>query len=386
MNKDTFVLTSLGMVSSLGYDVVTSCAASRAGLTRSVELEYFSVPDAEDGKEPNVVRHPVPAVDSGFQRVARLVRIALPAFEDVLDKGNVHELDHSKTGLYLSLPDFDRIHDTVFDTGSNEEEIKKGESGELLKSQKEPESLCRGLFRKLTELSDCPIPEENWNEFNVGHAGVALAIEKALKDLKTGRMDHCLIGGVDSLLEEETLEWLINNKRLKTEENPVGFQPGESAAFILLERLETADRRKADISAALEGVATGFETDHLFTGKPALGTGLSETVSSLMNVVGENEQVNWIVSDQNGEIYRASEWGNSLVRLSARYPALGKAELWYPAASFGDTAAASGAVAICCAAVAFERGYNLSPLAIILSCSDKGERGVALLSEFPAER
>jgi 3-oxoacyl-[acyl-carrier-protein] synthase-1 len=49
--------------------------------------------------------------------------------------------------------------------------------------------------------------------------------------------------------------------------------------------------------------------------------------------------------------------------------------LWLPAASFGDTGAATGAVATCMAARAFERGYAPGDAALIGLSSESGERG-----------
>lgn len=382
IDKGAIVITGLGMVSSLGYDVVTSCAAFRAGLSRADELDYFIVIRDEDGDEENVVGHPIPTVTHGFQGFARLLCIGLPAFEDLLIHSNFRELDHSKTGIYLSLPDLERIHDTIFDAGSDETKKRIKETGGPAQPQNLRESIGYRLCNKLMELGNCPIPDKNWNEIYAGHAGVILAIDKAMKDLRMQRLNHCLIGGVDSLLEEETLEWLVKIKRLKTEESPVGLQPGEAGAFILLERYDTARERNADILAVILETTTGFEVDHLFTGKPAIGTGLSETLSRLISTTGDGGKINWIITDQNGETYRAYEWSNALVRLSGLFPGFGDVSLSYPAISFGDTGAASGAVAICTAVWALVRGYAPSSFPIIVSSSDKGERGAVLLTEF----
>ena len=68
------------------------------------------------------------------------------------------------------------------------------------------------------------------------------------------------------------------------------------------------------------------------------------------------------------------EWGNAVVRLVAQSPRFAEPVLWYPAASFGDTGAASGAVALCMAIRAFERGYAPAQTATIISSADGSNR------------
>ena len=79
----------------------------------------------------------------------------------------------------------------------------------------------------------------------------------------------------------------------------------------------------------------------------------------------------WFVVDQNGEVFRANDWGCSLVRMQGTNGIdSAPTDVWYPAASFGDVGAASGAVATCMAMSAFERGYSPSPHAVVMTNSD----------------
>ena len=51
-------ITGRGMVSSLGNDVRTSCAAARAGLVRPGELDYFQDLSSGDGEDVGVTGYP----------------------------------------------------------------------------------------------------------------------------------------------------------------------------------------------------------------------------------------------------------------------------------------------------------------------------------------
>ena len=85
------------------------------------------------------------------------------------------------------------------------------------------------------------------------------------------------------------------------------------------------------------------------------------------------------ITDQNGESYRAMEWGNTMVRLTARSQTFAEPLLWYPAASFGDTGDASGAVSLYMSSCAFERGYAPAKTVVVISSSDGPSLAAVLL-------
>ena len=70
-----------------------------------------------------------------------------------------------------------------------------------------------------------------------GHAGGLVAMLRARDALAAGQAQLCLVGGVDSYLDPETLEWLDDNEQLHSESNIYGFCPGEGAGFCLLATL-----------------------------------------------------------------------------------------------------------------------------------------------------
>ena len=90
----------------------------------------------------------------------------------------------------------------------------------------------------------------------------------------------------------------------------------------------------------------------------------------------------WIIADQNGEVYRANEWGHALVHLIQAFPTTQNVRMWLPAIGFGDTGAASGGVAACQALRAFARNYHVENDAIVLSSSPWGERAAFVLGKL----
>jgi hypothetical protein len=96
-------------------------------------------------------------------------------------------------------------------------------------------------------------------------------------------------------------------------------------------------------------------------------------------VLARARETAWIVTDHNGEAYRALDWGHALVRLGAIAPGFRSAPLLYPALSFGDTGAASGGVACCLVVEALARRWAPADAALVLSAADGPERTAVAL-------
>lgn len=385
-DTNTIVITAVGMVTSLGLDCITSCAAYRGGFSGGGEFEDFKVLNEEDRSVENVCVHQVPMITNGFEGYTRMLRMGNAALEDLFAEADRSNWDFERTALYLALPDYLRVDDRISDPTDTDQGDRRevNEDERLRERRRTVRATGHTLCRRLAESTDCAIPESRWKAFGAGHAGVSFAIEHAAKDLVSRDVDRCIVGGLDSLLDLPTLQWLQDSNRLKTEENPVGFQPGEAAAFLLLETCETALQRKCDILATLASTATEFEPDHFFTGKPPVGQGIARAIEQLVTASnGRGFPRAWMITDQNGEPYRATEWGHLVVRLAAEYPTLADAVVWMPATAYGDTGAASGAVAACAAVRAFARQYAPGSQAIIASSSDRGERGAFCLTGIP---
>ncbi len=381
---NSICITGLGLVSSLGYDVFNACAAARAGISRAAELDYFKIKSREDGEIVYILGHEVPNITRGFEGFARQLVLSKQGISDLLNNCALDEQDYRRAGLYLSLPDPRRLHkglDLIRDEEirqSRLEQIK--ESQEEFKMPSEKVSLCEAL----TGAAGLAILQANQSRFYEGHCGAAAALSTAVYDLLSRKIDYAIVGGVDTLLEEETLQWLLDTGRLKTDSIPAGLQPGEAGAFILAERYDTATARGAEILGLVAGIEKAEEEKTLFSGKPAPGRGMSEAITQAVLKYGKAACLPfWIVTDQNGEPYRAMEWGYMLTRLLPGIPELGESTLWYPAAAFGDTAAASGYISICMIICGFQRGYNVSDTAVVISSSDDRERSAILIAKGP---
>lgn len=358
------------MVSALGYGAAASCAAARAGVTRPEELDYFVYRSPEDGENEFAIGHPVRDITLGFEGRARLLRLTQAALTDFRRNLPGSSLVKKRSAFYLSVPDPNRRL-TGFDLVRDEETrlTMKEEEEEAADDPQDPD-VWANLLQSAAKGADWP--GETRLEFvsTSGHTGVAEAMDRAIRDLHAGHVDSAVVGGIDSLLDEVTLTWLENAGRLKRAGNPAGLMPGEAAGFFLLE-MDDAREVIGPTFGSVVGLETGEEADTLLKGNPALARGLSEVLSRLLEGADTPDQdPAWIVTDQNGEPYRAVEWGNALLRLVQRHPGLVTPVVWYPAAAFGDIGAATGAAAIGMVTQSYRRGYAPAKTATIVLTAD----------------
>jgi hypothetical protein len=255
------LVTGLGLACSL-HDVVTACAAARAGIVRARELPYFGVFDEDAVEFVPVTGHECRPLTGGFQGNARLLRLGVAALKDLFAYAGLKPGGFSRTALFLNLR-------SPFLSWAGQSSAKDPQSDER------PERGSRHpLMDALCRLGGLPIAEELRFVLHGDHHGVATALNEASALLRRSAVERCIIGGIDSFLERETLELLNRLRLLKTAENPVGFMPGEAAAFFILERADVARQRGARIEAELVATSLVTEQAHRFSG-PTPGSGLA---------------------------------------------------------------------------------------------------------------
>ncbi len=284
---DAVCVTGMGLVSSLGHDVLNSCAAARAGLSRATELSYFPIKSPQTGQVIHVRGHQISTGTFGFEGWARILVLLKLALEDLLDRCPLKELDPGRIGLYLALPDFQRGlrgWELIADENTRENRKKRADASPAPATTAGFQRICR----MLTVRHGLGIPTSNWFYHVSGHCGTATATMHAVNDLKARKIDHALVGAADSLIEEPTLQWLANTDRLKMEGVATGLQPGEAGGFVVLERREAASARNATIYAVIRGIHSADEDATLLSGKPALGRALGQCVAAALGSMKEN--------------------------------------------------------------------------------------------------
>jgi 3-oxoacyl-[acyl-carrier-protein] synthase I len=347
-------LTSMGLLSSVGHDVVTACAAIRAGIVRPVPIVGTDVLDLQNGEMVPITGHPLRGVTEGFLFLGLWVRMAERAIRDLLSYGRLPESDQSEfwrtCELMVVTPTLEPARFSILDEPVDTALLKEDYADTLL------------------ELTGLSIPPKRVHSFPAGHVGVATALETAARIIEGGHAKRCLIVAVDSYLEPDTLDWLASHNRLKHGDNPVGMMPGEAGAALLLEAPRAVEERRGPIDAWVQSVAladTGWPRDA--KGAPRDGIVLADLLASVLPTTTPFRGD--LIADLNGEEWRAREFGGALARLGRT---LAEARVVLPAASLGDVGAASGGVGVCVAARAFARGYARSHESVVMSLAETG--------------
>lgn len=364
-------VSRVGLVGSLGLDAATCCAAARAGLSRARPFDGYTVVDSE-GEDVGVSAHCLPLGTDGFEGDARLLQLMVMAMRD-LGAGCSPD-GWSGTRSYLALPDPARwgAADSAGQDASRVAELRAAVPDRSA-------SLWRQLSAALDPLGLPPLHAVH----AIGQTGFHRAVAQAARDLRAGEVRRCLVGAVDSLLDADGLAELEEAGRLKTPSDPAGLQPGEAAGFVLLESDGDDSGASAGALAVVRALAFSREEHTRFADGAPTGRGIAAALlDAARHVPDKSELPWWIVSDHNGEPYRAMDWGNALVHLEAGHRIRLTESTLFPASALGDTGAAGGVVALSMAALAFTRGYAPSRVAALVSCGDGGERS-ALVCQAP---
>lgn len=361
------VISSLGMVSSVGRDVVTACAAIRAGIVRARPLTYFQVLDETSQEMEPITGHPLRGLTEGFTIIGRWLQLARACVADLLHQGALPDSSHASfwrsTGVLAVTPyhNDDRFGSEASDASSSTEPVRLA------------------YLQPLLDALRLPIDERNADILCLGPAGAIHAIHQASRWMATRGLERLLVIAVDSYCDPLTLEWLAGYRRLKTPENPYGLMPGEAGACFLLESAASARRRQPPMWFATSSVAVRVEQNHFFSRKPNVGVALAESLEeTLTGAALKGPFTGSLVSDLNGENWRANEWGYARLRLEQRLAE--GFHLILPAISLGDTGAASGAVGVCVAARALARGYARAEQILVVSSSERGHVGAMCLA------
>jgi hypothetical protein len=107
----SFVVTAIGMTTSLGLDSADACAAARAGLVRLTEVDTLNATiEPAMAKEdldgiPAFAGHMAPVVGSGCAGLAKLLALSRPALTELIGKMSRTPEGVGRTGLCVNVSD-----------------------------------------------------------------------------------------------------------------------------------------------------------------------------------------------------------------------------------------------------------------------------------------
>lgn len=198
----------------------------------------------------------------------------------------------------------------------------------------------------------------------LGHAGFARAIERAKALLDAGA-PSVAVGGVDSYYHSAVLRGLDASYRLHALEAEDGFIPSEAAAFVVLARGTVGPPRA--LRGRILAVAAGDEP--AVRDMTTVNTSLAMTLL-VERVLERSGPLGWVLTDENGERHRESEWTRVALRLLSGVPRT----TWVT--NTGDVGAASGPLFAAVMLKLASLGCATGSRALLALHSDGGERGV----------
>lgn len=363
-------VTAVGMVSSLGLDAVTGCAAARAGVVRPTVRVGLAVQAGDTAEQVEVHVHRVPTIADGFTGLGRLAQLGGAALADL--RRSAAFGDGRRTGLLVNVPS-GSYHTAWERRREMEEGIELAVDGQYEMEWRREDYAAR-LLPTLTRLAELEVDPAHQAILFEDQTGLASMLLRAAGWFAAGQIDRCLIGGIGSHLEPYLLEALLGLHMVKTPAQADGFMPGEGAAFLLVEPSSRTEQKAA--LGAIEAVSLSAESSDCFTSDLPRGEALARATDAVLRASVLAPDV--VIGDVNGEAWRAADWGYALSRLHAEYAADLDRPAVYPAGSFGDTGAVAGPVAVALALHLFQR-TNDTNRALLCLAAESGARAAVTL-------
>jgi 3-oxoacyl-[acyl-carrier-protein] synthase-1 len=248
--------------------------------------------------------------------------------------------------------------------------------------------LAQGSGAKLAReiMSALPLPPDTryCGIFDTGQEGGLAALAYATELVAHRKAEVCLVGGVESFHDAEVLDWLEALGRLKSDDTPNGFIPGEAAAFLLVCGERFLRRSGLPSLGQVTAPVRASEPNPWYLGQPALGEGLTEAVRGALVAglpSGERAGVTWC--DLNGENWRADEWGFAYLRTSEHHGE--PLRIRHPAEALGDLGAATGCMLVLLAALDLAHPRTEAKSALVFAMSDTRPHRSACMVLMPQE-
>ncbi len=334
--KNPIAVTAVNAITAVGHDAVMTAASVHAGITRLIQSDDFM-----DIQGNPVTTAPIKGFD-----------------DDKPDKGQrLAEICGRCLGQMLASYFQDEVY------SPDQIHLFLGAATSNRPGPRYEDRCLQGLVQVTQGFTERVAAEV----IRQGNASAHLGAAQAVQLIETNPKALCIVGAVDSLLDRTTLNWFEQTRRLKSESHGRSqcLVPGEGAGFMILESDSHARQRNKTIFAHIFGLGTATEPAPLVSDEPTTGQGMTEACLSALKPVAA-EEILTVLSDLNGERFRAKEW--SLAEARCFETGKVKPTLICPAEYYGDIGAASGAVLTAIAGQGLNRDRHKAYL--LLTCTD----------------
>lgn len=285
MELNKTVVTGMGMVTSLGNDVVTTWNNLLEGKSGVDKITLFDASDLDtqigaqvkddfEEKAAQVIKK------RERKKMTRVTQMAVVAAEEAIQNSGIDfsECDRTRVGVIMGV------------VVSAYNDIERSKSTQNVIVKKMPNSISawisinHGLLGPNFTLS-------------TACASSAYAIGLGQQMIQSGMLDVVIVGGADSHIDEESIRGFnqilalsSRNDSPKTACRPFsktrdGFVMGEGAGVMMLESLEHAKKRNAEIYGEVAGYALTSEASDITAPKED-GVGMAITMQKALESAG----------------------------------------------------------------------------------------------------
>jgi 3-oxoacyl-[acyl-carrier-protein] synthase-1 len=326
------------MVTAVGLDAPSSCAAMRAGITGFVETRFLFAGEW-------LIGSPVPLENGSLGR-DKLLQMLVPALRECL--ASCGGVPQEEIPLFLALSEPDRPGRL---SGADETLLR--DAAALVGST---------FHRDSSPLSG-------------GRTAGAYALDLARRAVEHGR-PLAIVAGVDSYLVSDTLYEFERRRRILTAENSDGFIPGEAAAAVLV-------GSSTALAGGLRCLGIGFaqERASIDAGEPLKGEGLAHAFrAALADGRADWPQVHYQIASVSGEQYGFKE--AALAGLKTIRPVKETFDLWHPSDCIGEVGAAIVPCMLGVAWTAARKRYAPGSGVLCHASDDDGRRAAIVLRDW----
>jgi 3-oxoacyl-[acyl-carrier-protein] synthase-1 len=325
-----------GMVTGVGLDAPSSCAAIRCAIDNFSETRFM-----DKGGEW-IIGSQVP-LGQPWRGLPKLVHMVVPAIRECL--AHAGGVSPERIPLLLCVAETER-------------------PGRLQGLDDELFSMVQAELGVRFHPGSAVIPR--------GRVSGGLAMLHARQLIHDERAAFCVIAGVDSYLVAATLAAYEEKNRLLTSQNSNGFIPGEAGAAILV-----GPQSPSDLLCL--GIGAGEELATINSEEPLRAEGMVKAIRAALADAGRTmADVDYRITDSNGEQYWFKEAALAVTRiLRVRKEEF---EIWHPADCIGEVGAAIGPCALGVAAAASRKDYAPGPHPLCHFSGESSERLSLVLS------
>jgi 3-oxoacyl-[acyl-carrier-protein] synthase-1 len=331
MNMRPVAIFKTGLITAVGEDAPSSCAAFRSKLTNPTPTPFM------DSAGDWIIAHQVAPKEQerGLQKLATMAAIAV---DEAMSE--VPRAEWSDVPVLLCVAENDR-------------------PGRL-------EGLDGQLFDWIQQMLGARFAARSAT-IAQGRIGVAVGLAHARTLMQGGYAARVLIVAVDSLVNWPTLMQYDRVDRLLRQDNSNGFMAGEGAGALLVG--EPSGRPEL----LCTGVGFGREAAHIGSEEPLRAEGLSAAIRAALAEAGcAMHDFDYRIADISGEQYYFKEASLALSRTLRQRKE--EFDLWHPAECIGESGALAGAAIIALAESACRKGYGKGYNIVAHMSNDGGQR------------